>query len=249
MIRSIEPQEGASGLVPHHHGLTLRGTPADAKFPPLCPNCGGAASRTIACSKVFAREGDEGPSAYIVTTATVPFCDPCIATHRAQEVKPTAIETLKSSFASMHMVGAVFPALAALFLARLALGDLFHGRRLLPMLFELGLCALAALIAWGQGWAVWRDRARFRVPPQTEVTKAFDFSDDTAPAFEGGRFACTIRDGRFAEAFRRLNVESEYVAGSARAVAERRRSNLALWIVGGIVAIAVVRSLVEDLIK
>ena len=247
MIQSIEPQQGASGLVPHPNRLTLRGAPADATFPPLCPNCGGNASRKISCSKVFSRAHVEGPSGYVVTTVAVAFCDGCIATHRAQEAKPSLIDILTTSFASMHMVGAVFPALAAIFLARIALGDLVHGRGM-SSLVELGLCAVAGLIAWGGAWSVWRNRERFRVPPQTDVTKAFDFSDDTAPVFEARRFVCTMRDARFADAFRALNIENEYLPQSTRGIAERRRSSLFLWIFAAVVAVAVVLGVLDDLL-
>ena len=246
MFQSIEPQVGASALVPHPNRLTLLGTPAEARFPPLCPNCGGHAAGKISCSKVFSRAAEDGPAQYVVTTADVSFCDACIAVHRSHESKPARFELLIASFSSVHVIGAVFPALAAIFLAKIALKDIAHGQ-VTRSLVELGFGAAAALIAWGQGWSVWRDRERFRVPPQTDVTKAFDFSDDTAPVFEARRFDCTMRDSGFANAFRMLNLENEYLPQSARAISDRRRSSVFLWIFGAVVAVTVLWGFFEDL--
>ncbi len=95
MIRSIDPQDGPADLVPNPHRLTLRGSARDAAFPPMCPNCGGAADKAIACSKVF-RRADEDSVSYLVETVAVPFCDACIARHRAQEQRPSWFELLRT---------------------------------------------------------------------------------------------------------------------------------------------------------
>lgn len=248
MIQSIEPQDNSSELAPHPHRLTLRGSPGSAEFPPLCPNCGSTATNKIAYAKVFRHTDSDGPTRYVVSSVSVPFCDPCIAIHRAQEVKPSLTSYLLSSFATMDMLGAVFPAMAALFLAYLALGDVIHGRGT-RFLVELGIGAVFALIAWAQGHAVWRETERFRVPPQSDVTKAFDYSDDTAPAFESARFICTMRNDRFANAFRVLNIDREWLAKSPEALAERRRSNRLAWIFGVSLAAFVVWDLLHDLFK
>ena len=242
----FEPQGNASELAPHPHRFTLRGAASSLQFPPLCPNCGSSAANPLTYAKVFRGSDSDGPTRYTVTSITVPFCDACIARHRAAEVKRTMMSDLISSFATMDMLGAVFPALAALFLLYLALGDLFHARAT-RMLVELGIGALFGLIAWAQSHAVWDQIERFRVPSLSDVTIAFDFSDDTAPAFESARFVCTVRNPVFANAFRVLNVGREYLPKSPQAQAERLRSNRLLWIFGGLLAAFALWSALRDL--
>ena len=248
MMQSIASQDNASELAPHPHRLTLRGRAAGADFPPLCPNCGSAAAHRIEYAKVFRHSDSDGPTRYVVSSVSVPFCDSCIASHRAQEVKPTLAGNVLSSFATMDMLGAVFPAIAAVFLAWLALGDVLHGRGT-RFLVELGIGAVFALIAWGQGRAVWEQTDYLRVPPQTDVTKAFDFSDDSASTFEAARFICTMRNDRFANAFRILNIDREWLPNSPEAVAERRRSNRLVWIVGIVIAVFAVWDVLRDLFR
>ena len=236
----------SSELAPHPHRFTLRGTVGNLEFPPLCPNCGSAASERISYEKVFSHSDSDGPTRYVVSPIAVPFCSACIARHRAQEVKRTWMQDLISSFATMDMLGAVFPAMAAVFLVYLALGDLVHGRGL-RMAVELGIGAVFGLIAWAQARAVWGQTEHLRVSPQSDVTTAFDFSDDTAPAFESARFTCSMRNPAFANAFRVLNIEREYLPASPQAQAERRRSNRMLWIFGALLAAFALWSVVSDL--
>ena len=245
MFPCIEPQDNSSELQPHRHRLTLRGTPASIRFPPLCANCGAAAAGTVDVSKVFRQCEVEGPTRYTVTTAAVPFCSACTVAHRAQEVRPAMVDNVFSSFVGMNMLGAVFPGLGAAFLAWIALGDLLHGRGT-RALVELGLGACFALVAWGAGRAIWRENERFRVPRQTEIAKAFDFSGDVAPALESARFVCALRNDAFAAAFESLNRDRAWDASSPAAVAERERSNRLMWIFGGVIAVVALWSLAKD---
>ncbi len=245
MFRSIEPQDNPSELQPHPHRSTLRGAPGGVAFPPLCPNCGQEANGSIDVAKVFRQADSDGPTRYTVASAAVPYCSRCIAAHRSVEVVPSPLDTVRSGFVGLNMLGAVLPALAALFLTWLALGDVVHGRGT-RFVVELGIGAVFALVAWAQGVAVWRDTERFRVPPQSEVTKAFDFSGDIAPALEAARFVCTMRDAGFAAAFAALNADRKYDAGSVAAAAERRRSNRLMWIMGGVLALFALWSLWKD---
>ena len=201
---------------------------------------------TLEYSKVFRHTDSDGPTRYVVSAVAVPFCDACNARHRAQEVKPSPVSLLLSSFAGMNMLGAVFPAAAALFVAWLALGDALHGRGT-RFVVELGIGAACGLIAWAQGLSVWQETAHLRVPPQSDVTRAFDFSDDTASTFESARFVCTMQSDRFADAFRALNIEREWIAHSAEAVAERRRAKWGLWVFGAILAIFAVWDFLREL--
>jgi hypothetical protein len=70
--------------------------------------------------------------------------------------------------------------------------------------------------------SAWQETEYLRVPPQTRVTLAFDFSDSTAAPFESVKFLCTMRDAGFAAAFKQLNRESEFQTGSTEAVADKR---------------------------
>ena len=105
MIQCFEPQDNPSELAPHPHRLTLRGSPGGADFPPLCPNCGSSAAHRIEYAKVFRQTDSDGPTRYVVSSVAVPFCDPCIARHRAQEVRATLTSNLISSFATLDMLG------------------------------------------------------------------------------------------------------------------------------------------------
>jgi len=236
----------ASELAPHPHRLSLRGAAGDLQFPPLCPNCGSAATDRLTYAKVFRHTDSDGPTRHVVSSIAVPFCNACIARHRAQEKKRTLLSDLISSFATAEMLGAVFPALAALFLLYLAIGDLFHARGT-RMLVELAIGAVFGLIAWAQARSVWAETEHLRVPPQSDVTIAFDFSDDIAPAFEPARFTCAMRNPAFANAFRVLNIEREYLPASPQAQAERRRSKRLLWIVGVLLAVFAAWSVLDDL--
>src|SRR5258705_8194540 len=119
----FEPQGNASELAPHPHRFTLRGAASSLQFPPLCPNCGSAAADRLTYAKVFRHTDSDGPTRYVVSSIAVPFCDACIARHRAQEVKRTLTSDLVSAFATMDMLGAGFPARARLFLLFLSLRD------------------------------------------------------------------------------------------------------------------------------
>lgn len=242
---SIESQDGDSGLVSHAHRFTLRGDPDSWDFPALCPNCGAAASVKLDCTKVFRRTHSDSPNSHIVASVAVPFCDACVARHGGSVQVQTPLWRLLSGFADGEMLGAVFPGMAAVFVLWLALNDLANGR-IVRSLTMLPIAAVFGAIAWFMRGHVWRETAHLRVPPQTDVTKAFDFSDDVAPAFESPRFVCTVRDARFAAAFQALNRPREWVAGSEAARAERRQANRKGWITAAVVAALALIGMVSD---
>ena len=245
MFTSIASQDGPSELQPHPLRLTLRGWPGALQFPSLCASCGAPAAGTIDIAKVFRRVDIEGPNSYSVQSATVPFCAACLDAHRAAATTPTLADKLLSSFVGAEMLGAVFPAIAAAFAVWLALGDLLHARGA-QALFILGLGAFFAVIAWVQGSGVWRDNERFRIPPQTEVTKSFDFSANVSPPFEAQRFVCTMRNALFADALRALNTEMAYRADSPEARTERRRSKALTWAFGALMLLFALWSMWKD---
>lgn len=229
--------------------MTLWGEPADAEFPALCPNCGAAAANRLWCSKAFARSGgSDTPNTTVVLSAEVPFCDTCIARHRGEAHTPGPLSVLLSGFASGEMIGAVALAAAALFTAYLALEKLLrlNVSHAVPMLV---LAAFFGLLARFQARQAWRDTGHCRLPPQSSVTQAFDFSDNEPAPFESPKFECTMRDAGFAAAFRALNRDREFRPGSPAALADRRQANRQTWIIGGIVAVVALLLLIRDLLK
>ena len=60
---------------------------------------------------------------------------------------------------------------------------------------------------------------------------------------------CTMRNDRFVNAFRILNIDREWQATSPVAVAERRRSNRLLWIFGIVLAVFEVWDVLHDFFK
>ena len=226
--------------------LTLRGAPGTLVFPPLCPNCGAQASQRITVTKVFTTEADsETPERRYLVSAAVPFCDECLAKHSALEQRQDWFTQLREGLASMDILGAVFPALAALFVLHLALGDLMHGKTRLLLVYAV-VGGVFALIAWLQTRAVWSQSEHLRVPVQTAVTTAFDFSADVSRAFEPARFICTLRDAAFAQAFSVLNAERLWQRDSEQAVTERRSAKRKFWVVGAVVVAAGIWGLIDD---
>ena len=245
MSTRFEPQLRASGLIAHPHRTTLRGTPGELDFPPLCPNCGAAASQKIEVTKVFLRPRRDEPTEEIMTAAVVPFCDACARSHHEQRPPLTTTAKVLSSLATGEMLGALFPALAAAFVAWIALKDLFKGR-FVSFLALAVLAGFFALIAWSQRRHVWQATEPLRVPKLSDVTQAFDFSDNVADAFEPPRFVCTVRDAGFAAAFQALNRQREWHAASPQARAERRAAHRKMWVVGAVVAALALLALVFD---
>lgn len=177
-----------SELVPHAHRMTLWGSPSTLDFPPICPNCGNAAANRVSYSKVFQRSSDsDTPVGHVVIRVAVPFCDDCIAQHRAQTSSASLVQTVLSSFAT---------------------GDM-----------------------------------------QTSVTQAFDYSDSKAAPFESDKFTCTMRDERFAAAFRDLNRQFEFDPNSLAAVDDRRAARREFWTVGVVVAAIALFFLIRELLK
>jgi hypothetical protein len=155
---------------------------------------------------------------------------------------PTRLQNVLSSFSTAEMLGAVFPAIAAVFVAWLVLKELAHGRwSAAGVLLLVG--SFFAGIAWFQRKHVWEKTAHLRVPPQSSVTKAFDFSDDLSEVFESPRFTCTARDPAFAQAFAALNRERIWERSSPLALAERRKANRAMWIFGAVLLLFALWSL------
>lgn len=226
----FQPQTGADQLVPHQHRFEWVGGPGPLKFPPLCPNCGSAAHHTLSYTKVFyGRSGDDWMDQRELQHIKLPFCAVCVAHHEAAVWRPSLVEKALS-LASENLLAALCTGAVALFLLKIMPGMLPQGRIDLGSLFPVGLFVLFALISWALLRQAWRDTAHKRVPAQTGVTAAIDFSDDISKPFEPARYVYTVRDAVFATAFDALNPGKGWQAqGPAALVAERKHKRL-MWL-------------------
>lgn len=241
----IQPQDRDTGLVPHPHRCTLRGDPASLQFPPLCAHCGAPAARRVAYAKVFRRTYSDSPTEHLTTEVDVPFCAACAARHDAAAPPRTRLDDLLAGLSTFDMLGALMPALAGAFCVYLAAKDVVRGH-IARAPWMLGLAAIFGAIAWHQRRHVWQATRHLRVPAQTDVTAAFDFSDDVSDVFEPPRFTCTMRDARFAEALLALNADRVWTATSPQAVTERKSANRRLWLAGGAFGLVGLAAMLKD---
>jgi hypothetical protein len=239
------PQDGPSELAEHGHRYVLRGEPGSLTFPPQCPHCGHVAARRLPCAKVFRRSDSDGPNEHVVVSLQVPYCDACIARHRAESRELGIWAKVLSSFSTAEMLGAVFPGIAAVFVLWLVLKHLLSGDLVVAGVFSL-LALFFASIALLQRRQVWRATEHLRVPRQSDITRAFDFSDNVAPAFEPPRFVCSVRDPAFAQAFEQLNLDREWVPNSPAAKADRRKARLKTWAIGAVVGALALIGLLQE---
>jgi len=215
LVSSAQTDE--SELAPHPHRIRLWGSgPEDLAFPPLCPYCGAAATTRVAYSKLFhsVKHSEDGRSqGYVTTVVKVPYCDACIARHRADVPQPRTLVGLL-----MYLRAASQPLLAV----ALAGGAVASGYgaivllpRGVPIAASLLLLSLLLAVAAIGGYRLARDgREYMRAAPQSGITSAFDFGESTRPNGESDRFLCTIRNERFAQEFAKLNSERIYVPNS-----------------------------------
>jgi hypothetical protein len=195
----FEPQRSSSALADHPHRMTLVHGGAGLAYPALCPNCGETASKRIDVQKVFERYSDGYE--YVTATIGVPYCDRCIAEHRRELRTLGWPQRLVVSLVTQSTIGALCFGVAALAFLPAALRDLT--RPSFPILvLVVSCCALIAYWFLAQSWS---STAHRRVPPQTSITRTFDFSDSHAEAFDAPRATYSIRNAAFAEAFMALN--------------------------------------------
>jgi hypothetical protein len=97
-----------------------------------------------------------------------------------------------------------------------------------------GVALFFGLIAAASARSSWASSRRLRVPPQTSVTLACDFSDDVSKPFDASRHVYAMRNSAFADALAAANRQEMWEPGSPRAARGRslRRLTLALAIAG-----------------
>jgi hypothetical protein len=208
--RVSSAQTNESELAQHPHRIRFWGNdPGHLAFPPLCPNCGAAATARLAYSKVFHQEHAYLAKGYITTVVKVPYCDACIARHHTEAPPPrTLIDLL------MRLRAAAQPLWVVAF-AGSAIAAGYGGILLLPRIQPLAislllLSLLLAAVTFGCYRSAQEGCEYLHASPQGGITTAFDFSDGAEMTDESARFLCTIRNERFAQEFANLNFDHIY---------------------------------------
>jgi hypothetical protein len=184
------------------HRVALIGPAETLAWPSLCPNCGQMASDRINIQKVFRRKTRRTPWRYYVTAIEVPFCGGCAARHQTLVEPPRAFDGWLAVFKSPLLIPLV---------GSCVMGGLFF-RPLLEMMNDpngrwiaLALFAFLAAIAGSSIVGAWRANHPYRVPGSTDVSRAFDYSDNLGSIVTGTRRVFAIRNSAFAEAFTGAN--------------------------------------------
>lgn len=232
-MKVFEPQQRALGLAANSYRVEMSGRPEDFAWPAICPSCGANASESIRIPKVFfrARRVTDDPSYHVITAVEVPFCAPCVERHRVEEPGMTDVQRFLSTFMSPMLLVMLFAALAALFCLQEALSDPSDRTGMAVM----GGMAVFFLLIGFAGWlASLGATKRLRVPAQTSVTLAFDFSDDLSKIFDQSRRIYAIRNEAFATEFESLNRDRVWHPDAPTARAARATRKLVYYAVAAI---------------
>jgi hypothetical protein len=232
--RTSMQRRAEQALATNPHRVELTGTLRSLVWPPVCANCGESTDERLTVRKVFLRprvhgRRRRGMSRHIVTAAEIPYCGGCAQSHR--ELTPTRSLThqaLGILFTPMliPIVGSVIMGVIALRAvlgispsepyARYAWG--------IPGLF-LFICIWCLVLAWDMTRAG-------RVEPQSDVTRACDFSDDVSWLFERERRIYSMRHETFARAFADANRERVWTADDDKRTSRRMLALVAAAVVG-----------------
>ncbi len=181
------------------HRVALMGASNTISWPSLCPNCGQPASERLSIQKVFRRKNRHRAWRYVVTRIDVAFCAGCAARHRALVEPPGRLDGWVTLLMLIPLVGACLLA-ALVFRPAIQMMNDPSGRWL-----ALGIFAFLATAAGASIVGAWRANRPYRVPKSTEVSSAFDYSDDLGNVFVGKRRVFAIRSGAFADALTAAN--------------------------------------------
>lgn len=195
---------------------------------------------------VFVTDGD-GPqdTVYLIESFDVPFCDRCIATHQATQVRPDPHllwKRLIGGGRAGEALGAVFVGVVALLFLKEALFNL----RVAPLI----MAALPGAVAFFLLRGNWRRNEYMSVIPATEVSSAVEFTPDLSLEHEPAWRAFRFRDAGYVSRFRLENATLLWdphgeTARSARA--KRRKSRVrTMWIIGLAVTAVLLFGLWQD---
>lgn len=199
-----------SALTAHPHRLELRGSLRDLSWPQICASCGEPAAERIVVTKAFrplpgrhGRSTSSGLRAYRTGSAAVPFCPRCTADHRATVQRPSmARQALRLILNPLIIPVAGFLWLTTVFWSSFRTSP---GGNLGPIPEWGVLLLLAAAIAWCV-YVLWESTAPYRIEPQTEITRACDFSEGVGGFLEKERRIYAMRNKAFADAMAALNA-------------------------------------------
>jgi hypothetical protein len=228
--------------------MQLWGVPEHLSFPDLCANCGSSAHQRLTYSKYFYRRYStnttRGPDSTLIR---VPFCDVCIAKHRAESPGPSQFMNLLSRLLTLGQ------GLAALGFGLAAAVAGYYSfiqfqRHHTTYFVSLGLLALFSAVMTKGMFGLMRDGTeKIRAEKQSGMTLAFDFSDRIASPFESVRFICTMRNEKFAKAFMELNKTIEYIPGNSVALADQKNARKKFWKIAFVVAAIAIYGIVKEL--
>jgi hypothetical protein len=237
---STPHQEAAeAALVQYPYWLELRGKPNELAWPAMCANCGEPSSERVTVKKAFRNwQGDEDGSngiiGYTIVAARIPLCAACAGQHyrSVKRVSPTqALSTFLFTPAHVSTVG-----FSVLLVAVVSI--LFRGR--FPeagLRFGLGIIGV---LLFGLLWSVvlaWLITRRHRLEPQTEMSRAVDFSEDLSDAFERARHIYSFRSFQFAQAFSLANRDRHWTADDQSRM--RRNSTIVVIIMLALIGAAI----------
>jgi hypothetical protein len=228
--------------------MQLWGVPGNLSFPDLCANCGNSAHHRLTYSKFFYRaystNTTRSPDSTLIR---VPFCDACIAKHRAESPGPSQLMNLLSRLLTLGQ------GLSTLGFGLAAVVSAYYSfiqfqRHHTTYFVSLGVLALFSAVMSKGMFGLMRDGTELiRAEKQSGMTLAFDFSDRIASPFESVRFDCTMRDEKFAKAFRELNQAIEYIPGNPVAIADQRNARKKFWRIAFVVAVIAIYGIVKEL--
>jgi hypothetical protein len=208
----------------------MTGAPRKLAFPQACASCGRPAGRRLRVEKVFTHAHGSGPATYRVVGVEVPFCTACVERHRTEVKHLAPVQGIVSLLRSVLLIPAVGFVLVALALIPAVGHSVADGNWSRVWLF-LGLVLGFALVGILCARAAVRQTHRYRVTDPTDVTSAFDFTDNLSAKFERERHNYELKNNRFAEAFVAVNASRIWHGEQRRSRSVDRGRAVALWLV------------------
>jgi hypothetical protein len=185
-------------------------------FPPLCAACGAKATQALDIPKWFLRRYEERDDEHVYAEARVPFCARCVELHDRERAQQRQVPAYRYPGIVDHFLPAMWLAIG-LFMFSVGARAVGNGPLVVLVVGALGLFFL--LLGIGVLVGAWRVPWYERVPPQTSVTRAFDYTDDESDVFEPPRRRYYIANPEFAAQFEALNQNRQW---DPRGLAARR---------------------------
>jgi hypothetical protein len=173
------------------------------------------AAERIVVRKVFRplprRHGSSGwLRAFRISSASIPFCASCTATHRASVSHPSLAKMAMHLFLNPLII----PVLGFLWISSIFL-KAFPNEPIPDIGWFPGWGIVVALAA-ALGWCVfvlWRSTGPSRLDPQTEITRSCDFSEDVSGWLEKERHIYALHNKSFADRMAAMNANRLWTAG------------------------------------